>query len=141
VLGPVLADEADLVLGCRDVAAHPDALPLHARLGNSLVLTSLRVLLGGSRFCGPRQPASRLDDGDLRCARWTPPSVPMPWSTSGVASETLRRCRALGLRTHMLPAWYDIDDAASPASLRRDLRRLPMSTAPHTRAAVEALDK
>jgi glycosyltransferase involved in cell wall biosynthesis len=31
VLGPVLADEADLVLGCRDVAAHPDALPLHAR--------------------------------------------------------------------------------------------------------------
>ena len=45
VLGPVLADEADLVLGCRDVAAHPDALPLHARLGNSLMLTSLRVLL------------------------------------------------------------------------------------------------
>ena len=64
----------------------------------------------------------------------------MPWSTSGVASETLRRCRALRLRTHMLPVWYDIDDAASLASLRRDLRRLPVSTAPHTRAALEALD-
>jgi hypothetical protein len=51
VLGPVLTDEADLVLGCRDVAAHPNALPLHARLGNRLMLTSLRVLLGGSRLC------------------------------------------------------------------------------------------
>jgi len=51
VMGPVLADEADLVLGCRDVSDHPDALPLHSRLGNSLVLTALRVLLGGSRFC------------------------------------------------------------------------------------------
>ena len=44
VLGRVLADEVDLVLGCRDVAAHPDALRLHARLGNSLMLTSLRVV-------------------------------------------------------------------------------------------------
>jgi len=51
VMGPVLADEADLVLGCRDALDHPDALPLHSRLGNSLVLTALRVLLGGSRFC------------------------------------------------------------------------------------------
>jgi rSAM/selenodomain-associated transferase 1 len=65
----------------------------------------------------------------------------MPWSTGGVASETLRRARALGLRTHALPAWYDVDDAASLARLRRDLCRLPMSTAPATRAALEALDK
>jgi glycosyltransferase A (GT-A) superfamily protein (DUF2064 family) len=65
----------------------------------------------------------------------------MPWSTDGVASETLRRCRALGLRTHVLPAWYDVDDAVSLAILRMDLRRLPVSTAPHTRAALEALDE
>ena len=64
----------------------------------------------------------------------------MPWSTDGVASETLRRCRALGLRTHVLPVWYDVDDAASLAILRMDLRRLPVSTTPHTRAALEALD-
>jgi len=78
----------------------------------------------------------------LLAARGVHPSLfyDMPWSTSGVASETLRRCRALGLRTHMLPAWYDIDDAASLASLRWDLRRLPMSTGPQTRAALEALD-
>ena len=78
----------------------------------------------------------------LLAARGVHPSLfyDMPWSTSGVASETLRRCRALGLRTHMLPVWYDIDDAASLASLRRDLRRPPMSTGPQTRAALEALD-
>jgi uncharacterized protein len=64
----------------------------------------------------------------------------MPWSTDRVASETLRRCQALGLRTHVLPAWYDVDDAASLAILRMDLRRLPVNTAPHTRAALEALD-
>ena len=51
VVGPVLADEADLVLGCRNVSAHPGALPLHARFGNRLVLTALRVLLGGSGLC------------------------------------------------------------------------------------------
>ncbi len=64
----------------------------------------------------------------------------MPWSTNGVASETLRRCQALGLRTHVLPAWYDVDDAASLAILRMDLRRQPVSTAPHTRAVLEGLD-
>src|SRR5713101_1766798 len=58
----------------------------------------------------------------------------MPWSTDGAASETLRRCQTLGLRTHVLPAWYDVDDAASLARLRMDLQRLPMSTAPQTRA-------
>ena len=64
----------------------------------------------------------------------------MPWSTDRVASETVRRCRALGLRTHVLPAWYDVDDAASLAILRMDLRRLPMSTAPKTRAVLQALN-
>jgi rSAM/selenodomain-associated transferase 1 len=64
----------------------------------------------------------------------------MPWSTDGVARETLRRARALGLRTHALPVWYDVDDAASLARLRSDLCRLPLSTAPETRAALEALD-
>ena len=64
----------------------------------------------------------------------------MPWSTADVASETLRRCRSLGLRTHVLPGWYDVDDAASLAGLRIDLDRLPTSTAPHTRAVLEALD-
>jgi hypothetical protein len=39
----------------------------------------------------------------------------------------------------VLPAWHDIDDAASLALLRMDLRRLPMTVAPQTRAVLEAL--
>ena len=41
VLAPILAGEADLVLGCRRAA-----VPWHARVGNRLVLTLLHVLLG-----------------------------------------------------------------------------------------------
>ncbi len=46
VLAPLLAGRADLVLGCRAMTAHPGALPLHARLGNQLVLRLLGLLLG-----------------------------------------------------------------------------------------------
>src|ERR687888_713592 len=42
VLRPVLAGAADLALGCRARAARPGALPLHARLGNRLVLGAPR---------------------------------------------------------------------------------------------------
>jgi glycosyltransferase involved in cell wall biosynthesis len=42
LLEPILAGRADLVLGCRGRA---EALPWHARLGNRLVLWSLRALL------------------------------------------------------------------------------------------------
>src|ERR1700736_854210 len=45
VLAPLLNARADLVLGCRDLRLFPDALPLHARLGNRLVRLVLRVLL------------------------------------------------------------------------------------------------
>lgn len=35
------------------------------------------------------------------------------WSTDIVAQQTLERAAELGLPVHMLPAWYDVDDAAS----------------------------
>lgn len=46
LLAPVLAGQADLTLGSRDMREHPDALPPHARLGNTLVLNALRLALG-----------------------------------------------------------------------------------------------
>ena len=46
VLAPLRAGRADLVLGCRDLRRFPQALPLHARFGNRLVVLLLRVLLG-----------------------------------------------------------------------------------------------
>jgi glycosyltransferase involved in cell wall biosynthesis len=46
VLAPVLAGTADLVLGSRELESLPHVLPLHARLGNRLVLGILHILLG-----------------------------------------------------------------------------------------------
>jgi rSAM/selenodomain-associated transferase 1 len=84
----------------------------------------------------------RSDDGGyyLLAARAMYPSLfrEMPWSTPAVANETLRRCRALGLRPYLLPTWYDVDDAGTLARLRGDLARLPRSVARRTRAVLRA---
>ncbi len=45
LLAPIKQGRADLVLGCRDLRRFPDALPSHARLGNTLVCGLMRVLL------------------------------------------------------------------------------------------------
>ena len=63
----------------------------------------------------------------------------MPWSTSGVAETTLARCLAAGLRTHILPTWYDVDDAAALDRLDQHLAALPAHVAPHTRLALRDL--
>ena len=35
------------------------------------------------------------------------------WSTEHVLDQTIDRARRLGLRVHLLPAWYDVDDRAT----------------------------
>jgi glycosyltransferase involved in cell wall biosynthesis len=50
LLAPIAAGRADLVLGRRDLRRYPAALPLHARLGNRLVLLLLRVLVRSRSF-------------------------------------------------------------------------------------------
>lgn len=64
-----------------------------------------------------------------------PPSVfaRMPWSTSTVAAETLRRLASAELRVAVLPRWYDVDDASGVARLSRDFR---LGRAPRTRDAL-----
>ena len=42
----------------------------------------------------------------------------MPWSTDRVLPLTLERARHHGLRTHVLPAWFDVDTAADLVRLR-----------------------
>jgi uncharacterized protein len=50
----------------------------------------------------------------------------MPWSTSEVASETLKRTRALGLTLSLLPPTFDVDEASDLEVLRSaDLTRAP----------------
>jgi uncharacterized protein len=43
------------------------------------------------------------------------------WSTDQVAEQTLARAAEIGLRVHLLPAWYDIDDAQSLSVLYGEL--------------------
>ena len=69
------------------------------------------------------------------------------WSTERVYRQTAERARSIGLELVTLPAWYDVDDAASLRWLCRELfegRRPPQclrvgSSASHTRAYVERL--
>jgi hypothetical protein len=43
------------------------------------------------------------------------------WSTEAVAAQTLKRAAELSLAVHMLPVWYDVDDAASLRVARREV--------------------
>lgn len=43
------------------------------------------------------------------------------WSTPSVLASTLERARAESLDVHVLPEWYDVDDAESLRTLRREL--------------------
>ncbi|HEX7078609.1 MAG TPA: DUF2064 domain-containing protein, partial [Candidatus Eisenbacteria bacterium] len=47
----------------------------------------------------------------------------VPWSTSAVTRVTAERARERGLTLHVLPLWYDLDDAASLVRARRDATR------------------
>jgi rSAM/selenodomain-associated transferase 1 len=43
------------------------------------------------------------------------------WSTDRVAGQTLERAREIGLPVHVLPAWYDVDDAETLTLLSGEL--------------------
>jgi rSAM/selenodomain-associated transferase 1 len=74
---------------------------------------------GGYYLIGLSQPAPRL----LREVRM---------STSQVLADTLALAHEEQLRVAVLPAWYDVDDAASLSRLIAELNTAPV--APHTRS-------
>jgi rSAM/selenodomain-associated transferase 1 len=59
------------------------------------------------------------------------------WSTADVAAQTRARARDIGLELIELPAWYDVDDAASLARLIDDLAS--GAHAPATAACLERI--
>ena len=75
---------------------------------------------------GPRR-ARALDRRRLLPPRPQGASPPLfedvTWSTDRVAEQTLARAAEIGLTVHLLPAWYDVDDAQSlNVLLRRAVR-------------------
>ena len=63
----------------------------------------------------------------------------IPWSTAETYAASVERAGALGLRHAALPFWYDVDEPRDLAFLRAQLRLLPASVAPHTRAFLQEL--
>ena len=68
------------------------------------------------------------------------------WSTEHVARQTMERAREIGLDLHVLPAWYDVDDADALRLLHAELREggsfdpaLTPSPARHTAALMDRL--
>jgi len=76
---------------------------------------------GGYYLIGLKRPTPRL----LREVRM---------STSTVLADTLALAAEEGLRVELLPAWYDVDEAADLARLARELADASPEVAPHTRA-------
>ncbi|RME76519.1 MAG: glycosyltransferase [Chloroflexi bacterium] len=81
---------------------------------------------GGYYLIGLTRPAPRL----LREVQMSTPTV---------LADTLALAAAEGLRVHLLPPWYDVDDAPSLHRLARELVDAPPETAPHTRRYLAGL--
>jgi rSAM/selenodomain-associated transferase 1 len=63
---------------------------------------------GGYYLIGLKHPHPRIFEG-------------IAWSTPAVLGSTLERAREQSLEVHLLPEWYDVDDAESLQMLRREL--------------------
>ncbi|MBI4537066.1 MAG: TIGR04282 family arsenosugar biosynthesis glycosyltransferase [candidate division NC10 bacterium] len=81
---------------------------------------------GGYYLIGLRRPLSELFVG-------------ISWGTPTVLAETRERAGRLGLRTTLLPTWYDVDTPPDLARLQAELRMDRASTAPHTAAFLQRL--
>lgn len=87
-------------------AAYLDLAVTHLAGGADLVLGPADD--GGYYLIGLRSRQPSLFEG-------------IPWSTGQVLAETRRRADAAGLRTALLPAWFDVDTAADLDRLRGTL--------------------
>jgi glycosyltransferase involved in cell wall biosynthesis len=97
LVAAVLDGRADLVLGRRDLRRYPNALPIHARAGNQMVLLLLRVALG-ARFADlPSFKVIRADQ--LR-------QLDMREMTYGWTVEMLVKAHRAGLRVHQEAVEY-----------------------------------
>src|SRR5216683_4636037 len=97
VLAPLREARADLVLGCRDLRRFPDALPVHARFGNQLVLVLLHAVLGARFGDLPSFKAIRADA--LR-------AMDMREMTYGWTVEMLVKAARAGLRVEHVDVEY-----------------------------------
>lgn len=98
LIAPLAAGDADLVLGCRAAAGAREALPVHARLGNRLVLLGLRLLVPSARLAD--LPSFKVVTAHaLR-------RLEMREMTYGWTVEMLVKATRAGLRVHQVEVGY-----------------------------------
>ena len=119
-----------LNLGCAGVMAidsDTPTLPTHCLQQAIALLTrpDVDVVIGPSDDGGYYLIGIRAMHRDL--------FIDMPWSTSAVLPETVRRAEALGLRVAWLPAWFDVDTPEDLARLRTMLSQTAGEEPRHTR--------
>lgn len=95
----------------------------HPTLPRELVARAFDAMAGMDVVLGP------TDDGGyylvgVRARAW--PAAReifsgIPWSTDGVLRVTLARVDDVGLRSGLLPVWYDVDDPSDLSRLQADV--------------------
>lgn len=130
--------------------------PVEAQVSGDLGARMLHAMRGPCVALGTDSPTlplallRRLASGDHAAAigpafdggywglAWNEPQPQLlsgvPWSTDSVFSETLLRARDVDL--DVLPFWYDVDTPDALSLLRQQLRILPPTVAPQTRACL-----
>jgi rSAM/selenodomain-associated transferase 1 len=106
-------------------------------LPRAFLVTAAELLLRGDER---RVVLGACDDGGYYLLGMNAPHAGLfadiAWSTGTVAAATRERAAQLGLDLVELPAWYDIDDAASLCQLLAETKGY---AAPFTRRAIAAL--
>jgi rSAM/selenodomain-associated transferase 1 len=82
-------------------------------------------------------------DGGYWLIGWRRPRLELlqdiTWSTDSVLTETMLAARRHDIPVGLLPFWYDVDTPDVLALLQQQLRFLPASLAPKTRACLSSL--
>jgi len=81
---------------------------------------------GGYYLIGLKQPQPRL-------------LLDVKMSTPTVAADTLALAKEEGLKTALLPTWYDVDTVAGLTRLTDNLNRAAPDVAPHTRKYLQSI--
>lgn len=130
------AFEAEHERGARAVCAigtHAPSVPAHLLDEAFRALVWERAVLGptfegGCWLVGAQRPAPDV-------------FTDMPWSEPDALARTVERLRAAGVEPHLLPFWYDVEDADDLARLTWHLRSLRARHAGALPSTWRALDE